>query len=64
MGDYQNMKIKKIDWRTLYINTFEIEPLMCVKCGKIMLLESIILPLKVPLIQLQEIIANDKTDKV
>ena len=58
------LKIKKIDWRSLYTNTFGIDPLKCLKCGTIMLLEDIILPIKIPLTQLQELIANDKIDKV
>ena len=53
-----NLKIKKIDWRSLYTNTFGIDPLRYLKCGTIMLLENIILPIKIPLDQLQELIAN------
>ena len=57
------IKIKKTDGRSLYINTFEIDPLKCIKCGTILLLEDIRLPLKIPLIQLHELITNDKIDK-
>jgi len=51
------------NWRFLYIDAYGIDPLKCIKCGTIMLLESISLPLKIPLLDLHELIASGKITK-
>ena len=48
------------NWRSLYIDSFGIDPLKCIKCGTIMLLESISLPIKIPLLDIHELIATGK----
>jgi hypothetical protein len=52
------------NWRSLYIESFGIDPLKCIKCGTIMLLESISLPLKIPLLDIHELIATGKITKI
>jgi len=50
--------IYKLFWRDMIIKAFGFDPLKCIKCSTIMLLELIILPLKIALNELHEIIAH------
>ena len=52
------IKKVKLFWRDMIIKAFGYDPLKCIKCGTIMLLELITLPLKIALTDLHEITAH------